>query len=353
MKITKTTDPNEKPPLIMLVYGEPGVGKTTLGAKAENSILIDCEGGSKYLGLRDIETDVGHVQNWQDAKKGIFNVARGGDYDTIVLDPIGELMEKIKADIIESGSSKLVQKDGTPTMAGWGQMKERLAKMAKFLRDSGKNVLLVAHLEEEKDGERVIKRPKIQTKISEKIIGIVDVAGYMTVTRDKEGNSKRVIIVDPDDDKYVAKDRSGQLGKIVEPDFDKIREVCAGDGDYSWAKNNKKDNKSEKEETDTRKEQTSKDDVKEEESETKEDEKSHEEKLESIKDSIDSQFTKKKLKPILKKRGLKVSGSKEDLVTRLAKDELRDEDEIEEENEAESRLQKKIKQTDEKRKDSN
>ena len=42
---------------------------------------------------------------------------------------------------------------------------------------------------------------------------MVDVVGYMTVIND-EGNDKRIIIVDPSNDKYTAKDRTGQLGKI-------------------------------------------------------------------------------------------------------------------------------------------
>ena len=64
---------------------------------------------------------------------------------------------------------------------------------------------------------------------------MVDVVGYMTVVNDN-GTEKRVIIVDPSNDKYTAKDRTGQLGKVIEPDFCKIIEACNGTKTFSWSK---------------------------------------------------------------------------------------------------------------------
>ncbi len=51
--------------------------------------------------------------------------------------------------------------------------------------------------------------------------------GYRSATRttinDTEtGDTKRLIIVDPASDKYVAKDRTGRLDLLIETDFTKI-----------------------------------------------------------------------------------------------------------------------------------
>jgi inorganic pyrophosphatase len=78
---------------------------------------------------------------------------------------------------------------------------------------------------------------------------MVDVVGYMTVIND-EGNDKRIIIVDPSNDKYTAKDRTGQLGKIIEPDFTKIIAACSGTEKFAWSKEQKVT------ETETKKEET-------------------------------------------------------------------------------------------------
>ena len=236
MKIYNTSDSQVKPSIVMMVYGEGGVGKTTFGASAPSPIIADCENGAKYFGLRGIKTNVALIEKWGDLKELLeFIKDPKNKIETIVIDPIGELMDKLKRYMIAIGDTKLVQKDGSPTMAGWGWMKKTMKDFIKILRDTNKNVILVAHLEEVKDEERVIKRPKIETKISDDIVNMVDVVGYMTVIQD-EGQAKRIIIVDPGNDKYTAKDRTGQLGKIIEPDFDKIVKACQGTETYSWSK---------------------------------------------------------------------------------------------------------------------
>jgi len=238
MKIQNTTDPQLKPSLVMMCYGEGGVGKTTFGSTAPKPILLDFENGSKYFGLRGISLDVVNVQSWneiENSKVEIANILKGNKYETIIVDPIGEAMDKLKRYMIETKQSKLVQSDGSPTMAGWGWMKKRMREFVNWLRTSGKNVIIIAHLAEEKDEDRIVKRPKIETKLSDDLVNMVDVVGYMTVINDN-GAEKRVIIVDPSNDKYTAKDRTGQLGKIIEPDFAKIVDACNGTKTFAWSK---------------------------------------------------------------------------------------------------------------------
>lgn len=236
MKIYNTGDASIKPSIIMMVYGEGGVGKTTFASSSPNPILADCENGAKYFGLRGIKINVALIEKWGDMREFI-DLAKSDKFDTIVIDPIGELMDKLKRYMIAMGDTKLVQKDGSPTMSGWGWIKKTMKDFINVLRDTNKNVLLIAHLQEDKDEDRIIKRPKIETKISDDIVNMVDIVGYMTVIQD-EGETKRIIIVDPGNDKYTAKDRTGQLGKIIEPDFSKIINACQGTETYSWSKKN-------------------------------------------------------------------------------------------------------------------
>lgn len=234
MKIIKTSDPQIKPSTVMMVYGEGGVGKTTFASTAPKPLLADCENGSKYLGLRGISIDVAQIEKWSDMRE-FFDYAVKNDYQTIVIDPIGELMEKLKKFMVAMNDLKNVQKDGNPTMAGWGWIKKTFKDYIRLIRDSGKNVILVAHVEEINDEGRLVKRPKIETKIADDIINMIDVVGYMTSIQ-QDGEAKRIIIVDPGSEKYKAKDRTGQLGKIIEPDFTKIVNACQGTASYSWSK---------------------------------------------------------------------------------------------------------------------
>ncbi len=245
MKIYNSADPQFKPSIVMMVYGEGGVGKTTFTATSPTAILADCENGAKYFGLRGIKMDVAQIEKWSDMRD-FLDLVKSEKYETVVIDPIGELMSKLKK-FIATGDTKNVQKDGSLTMAGWGRMKDIFKDYLKILRDSGKHVILVAHLEEKDDEGRLVKRPKIETKIADDIVNMVDVVGYMTVVQ-QEGENKRVIIVDPGNDKYTAKDRTGQLGKIIEPDFSKIIDACQGNKKFSWSRETTKPAEAPKEE---------------------------------------------------------------------------------------------------------
>ena len=234
MKIYNTSSPQFKPSVVMMLYGEGGVGKTTFGASAPKPIIADCENGAKYFGMRGISVDVAQIEKWADMRE-FLDYAKSDKVETVVVDPIGELMDKLKRHMLAMGDTKLVQKDGSPTMAGWGWLKKTMRDFIKVLRDTGKNVILIAHLEENKDEDRIVKRPKIETKISDDIVNMVDVVGYMTVVQE-EGETKRIIIVDPGNDKYTAKDRTGQLGRVIEPDFSKIVKACQGTETFAWSK---------------------------------------------------------------------------------------------------------------------
>lgn len=235
MQIVKSSDPQVKPSIVMIVYGNGGVGKTTFSSTAPKPLLVDCENGAKYFGLRGIKMDVAQVREWKDLE-GIFDIAKSGTYETIILDPIGELMEKLKRYMIAKGDKKLVMSDGSPTIAGWGWLKDTMRSTIKILRDSGVNLLIVAHVEEKQDGDVLVKRPMLMTKLSDEIINMVDIVGYMTVVNDTETGERRIIVVDPSSDKYIAKDRTGQLGKIIPPNFSEIIQACQGTKTFKWSK---------------------------------------------------------------------------------------------------------------------
>lgn len=233
MQITKTSDPQVKPKIMMICYGNGGVGKTTFASTAPKPLLVDCENGAKYFGLRGISMDVAKINDWSDMK-GLIEVAQGGEYETIIIDPVGELMEKLKRFMILKGDKKLVMLDGSPTIAGWGWLKDTMRTTLKVLRDSGCHILINAHVSEQDDEGKILKRPMLMTKLSDEIINMVDIVGYMEVVNLEDGE-KRIIRVDSASDKYLAKDRTGQLGKIIPPNFAEIIEACQGTKTFKWS----------------------------------------------------------------------------------------------------------------------
>lgn len=245
MKIHNTSDSSVKPSVLMLVYGQGGVGKTTFASTSPKPIIADCENGSKYFGLRGIKVDVATIDTWTDIQE-FYKFVKESEHETIIVDPIGELMEKLKIHLVNSKEKKWVQYDGSLTMAGWGEMKERMRNFVKTIKTLNKHMILVAHVEEKEDEGKMIKRPKIMTKMSEELVALVDVVGYMEmvkqVSENGEVGDKRIIRVQPSE-KYESKDRTGQLGAIIEPDFKKIINACQGNEVYAWSSEKaKKDN---------------------------------------------------------------------------------------------------------------
>jgi phage nucleotide-binding protein len=262
MEIVNTSDQKQQPPIQMVVYGEGGVGKTTFAAKAPNVVIADCETGTKYLGSRGIDVDVAPIKEWMDFVEFI-RVVRKSDYETVVIDPIGELMDKLQNHMLDNKGGKLVQSDGSPTMAGWGWLKRTMRQSLKTLRDTRKNVVIVAHVDEKEDEDRMIKRPLLQTKLSEELINMVDVVAFMTVIEDKDNpeKSKRVLICDPESDKYVVKDRTGTLDRYEKPDWDSL--LVKINGSDFWSEEAKDETPEEESETkpETKPDEESMDDV--------------------------------------------------------------------------------------------
>ena len=224
MQIINTANSMNKPKLFILVYGNGGVGKTTFASTAPNVLMADCEGGAKYLGMRGISMDVAHITKWADMKD-FLTAAKTDKYETIVIDPLNELMEKLMNYLKELNDAKLIQKDGSPTMAGWGWLKTNLRNYLKVLRDIGKHLILITHVAEDKDEDKLLKRPMLMTKLAQEVVNMVDIVAYMTMIQADDGNSKRVLYVHPESDKYVAKDRTGALDKYNRPDFNHLYEL--------------------------------------------------------------------------------------------------------------------------------
>lgn len=227
MDIKNTGSYPKVPNIAMMVYGMGGVGKSTFGSTFPKPLMLDFENGAKYFGERGIKIDVATFKNWLTTadKKELAAVIE--NYETIIVDPIGEAMEKLINDKDSIAGSKYRQNGGDLTMAGWGEVKNQMRTFIKWLRDSGKNVLIVAHVDEKDDEGTLVKRPLIATKLSEELVAMVDIVGYMTVV-ERDGETVRVIQVDGSNSKVISKDRTGKLGKIIKPEYSYIMEQLGG-----------------------------------------------------------------------------------------------------------------------------
>jgi phage nucleotide-binding protein len=161
-----------------LIYGEPGVGKTTMALSAPNPLLIDFDNGLKRVNVQ-YQKDSVQIKSYKD----LIDVLQSTDlenYDTIVIDTLGKLIDKM-GDYLSINNPKIKQSDGTLGMKGWGSVKIEFQRLLRSLTDKNKSVIFVAHAKEDKEGETTKKRPDVPGSSGKDVIKELDFMGYMSI----------------------------------------------------------------------------------------------------------------------------------------------------------------------------
>jgi phage nucleotide-binding protein len=197
----KRTSGQDKPSLVMCVYGQGGSGKSTLASTAPRPVFLDAEEGTKALGARGIDVAVVQVKSWKDVQEAWGLIKASPDYDTVVVDPIGAFIGLL-IDEIKGG--------GDMSIGKWGIAKDKMSKFIWAVKSSGKHVVFVAHEAKDKDEDKLIRSPKLSANLSDDLVNLCDVVGHLRVGKD----GKRELLVQPRD-KYNAKDRFDALGVTI------------------------------------------------------------------------------------------------------------------------------------------
>lgn len=185
LRIVKAEDPIRVDRINVCIYAPPGVGKTTLSFTASNPLMLDFDKGAYRAANRK---DIVQPQSWADVASIGADDLKG--YDTLILDTAGRALDMLTVDII-AGNPKL-GRGGALTLQGYGALKSGFAGFLKLMNSFGKDVLLLAHMDEQRNGDDVIERLDVQGGSKGEIYKSVDAMGRIFI-RDK----KRVIDFSP------------------------------------------------------------------------------------------------------------------------------------------------------------
>ncbi len=178
--IKKPSELEAKQTITMLVYGQPGVGKTTLGCSAPNCVLFDYDGGVQRINGAHKTLTV-QIRSWEDTNAALQEIAN--DYpevQTIVIDTVGKMLDYM-SDYIIRNNSRMKKSDGSLSLQGYGLRKQMFIDFIKQTSIFGKNVIFIAHEKEEKRGEDTVKRPDIGGSSANDLIKELDLVGYMSM----------------------------------------------------------------------------------------------------------------------------------------------------------------------------
>lgn len=207
------------------VHGRTGAGKTRLIKTAPRPIIASAERGTLSIADANIPLAIiNSIQDLQDFYLWLRDDPYAKNYDTACLDSISEIAEKCLSE--EKASSK-------DPRAAYGNMQDRVTVLIRQFRDlPEKNVYFTAksELREQPDGSKLYGASMPGQKTANGLAYFFDEFFYMGLgTYDKTEPSTGIVskvtyeyLQTKADTQYEAKDRSGVLDPIEEPNLDKI-----------------------------------------------------------------------------------------------------------------------------------
>lgn len=200
-----------EPTYVGLIFGQPGAGKSTVAVSATKPLLIDLDMGAQRIATKDrTGVDVVQCENYNDLVE-IINSPELKNYDTIIVDTFGQIIDMMIRDRFNGSLNPKV----------WGILKSDFMQLTNTLKMTGKSILFLAHESEEKNDDKVIKRPQCQGKAKDELMKVLDFIGYL-----HNGNNGARILEFGEDESFYAKNTLGFDSKYVLPD------VKLGDNDF-------------------------------------------------------------------------------------------------------------------------
>jgi hypothetical protein len=181
MRITQAHDPVGKAHPLVLIVGGPGVGKTSLGHSFD-TLLLDFDKGSHRSVNRRA---VGHPDRWADVE-ATFTERALAPYAGVTIDTVNSALAMITVALCAQSASYGV--NGVLTPRGWGELQRRFAQVLTQLDSLGKNVLMLAHAKEVRDGDRWTVRADISGGSFNEVMRRADVVGHLV-----ERSGRRVL----------------------------------------------------------------------------------------------------------------------------------------------------------------
>lgn len=200
-------------PIIMVLYGVPGSGKTSVATTANNPILVDTDRGYDRA-VRIIDTSV--ATQWED----ILNDEPSFDaYDTVVVDTAKATLDDYLVEYVCRQNYKLK----TNSLKRFGEIADQFKAFVNRLRAKGKDIIFICHDKEEKDGDTIKHSPDCTGQSKDLLVRIADQVGYVWIQ-----NKQRVITFGPLDN-FVGKNVA-ELGTIQIPNApSKEFDTCMSD----------------------------------------------------------------------------------------------------------------------------
>lgn len=195
----------------VLIAGYPGIGKTTLGLSAPKPLLIDVDFGINRT-MASVRKDYIQPESYEE----LLNELKGdlSDYETIVIDTGGKLLDLMKAYVIKN-DIKNAKKDGTLSLQGYGAVGREFSRFMNYIYfELRKHCVIIFHAVEEKQDEDTKLRILVEGSTKNTVWQNVELGGFIEM----RGNKKTIGF--DNCERYFAKSSFGIKGNYTIPELD-------------------------------------------------------------------------------------------------------------------------------------
>lgn len=227
----------------ILIYGDPGAGKTHLAGTAQdvpsmaNVHVFNIDGGIMTLARRgDIRAT--NIRSVNDLEQELFKIANGdpkyNGVKTVVIDNITELQTLALENVTMREYSNRIKKNKTYSvdevyLEDYGVVGKQLARVLRGFRDLPIHVIYIAHRKDKmRPGTNVLdeSKPNLTDKLCTAVMGYMDFVWYLYTADETVGNDStgyrtethRYLLTQPMNN-YAAKTRgsdfANRLGTVI------------------------------------------------------------------------------------------------------------------------------------------
>lgn len=134
----------------MIIYGSPGVGKTTLALSAPNPILIDFDRGMSRVKSQHRKPAI--FCNTYEEVLADLQSPDMKEFETVVVDTGGSLITFLQDWAMRADPKVNRQKNGAISLKGFGAVKMEFTRFTNYVKDTlNKNLIYVFHSMEQSD----------------------------------------------------------------------------------------------------------------------------------------------------------------------------------------------------------
>lgn len=201
-----------------LIYGRPGVGKTTFLSSFPDALLYSCERVSQGIRCFDFNAEDGGVHNWEIFLKGVELLQKNkSKFETVCIDTIDAAYNMCMDYVCKTNGLK---HPGEANDYGktWRAVSDEFARAVDAIVTTGRGVVFSSHAKEvEITSHSGEKYTRIQPTMSGQAYAYIkaksDFVFYAEFIKDIAGNSRRVLITTGDE--VVDAKHAGELPQFI------------------------------------------------------------------------------------------------------------------------------------------